>query len=79
MRSKRPWLDLSVSRFSLAPQRVQLGQQRLIGRFKPLQDVLCLGRSVTITAQVLDKLAVASQVLLDFPRGSLEQFQPART
>ena len=43
-------LNLLVSRSPLAPQCVQLGQQRLIGRFKPQQDILCLGGSVTITA-----------------------------
>jgi hypothetical protein len=48
-RAMVPCLNLLVSLSLLRPQRVQLGQQRLIGRFKPQQDVLCLNRSVTIT------------------------------
>ena len=43
-RAMVPCLNVLVSLSFLRPQRVQLGQQRLIGRFKPPQDVLCLNR-----------------------------------
>jgi hypothetical protein len=49
----------------------------LVGRLEPPQHGLGFGGSVTVAAQILNELALASQFLLALPRLSFEEFHPA--